>query len=150
MASARWLRFERWTQGTPKLIVQEGLLQVDELGTIGLSREQVFSELRGSGVRHLGQIKRLYHEASGEFSIFRREPSTPGLSVLPNWDGEIQEHVQAQAKLEACSHCGLVRSRGGSEGACRRCQCEDFEAAVVETRAQETDLRGQPSDHNAA
>lgn len=136
---ARFPRFERLTQGATKLIAQEGLLQLDELGTIGLSREQVFAELRGNGIRHLGQIKRLYHEASGEFSIFRRDRPRPGLSVLPNWDKNVQGRVSHQASLEACAHCGQVRVLEGERGACSRCHHCAFEPAVLDASGVEAE-----------
>jgi uncharacterized membrane protein YcaP (DUF421 family) len=66
--------------------------------------------LRGNGVRHLGQVKRLYLEVSGSFALFRQQPEQPGLCVLPTWDTSLARRLTAHAQLRACARCGTLRS----------------------------------------
>jgi len=129
-AGARWSRFERLTQGGSKMLIQNGVLQLDEFRNIGISRERVFAELRGSGIRHLGEVKRLYLEVSGTFSIFREASPIPGLSVFPGWDRELAARCPPARGLSACAHCGLV-ARATDAAECGRCARRDFTQAVL-------------------
>src|SRR5215212_1028991 len=45
------------------LLVEDGVLKLDEMKKTRLTIERLFSQLRGQGIRHLGEVKRLYFEA---------------------------------------------------------------------------------------
>jgi uncharacterized membrane protein YcaP (DUF421 family) len=130
---ARWLRFERLTQGGSKMLIKDGHLQLDEMSRIGLSHEQIFAALRGNGVRHLGQVKRLYLEVSGSFALFRQQPEQPGLCVLPTWDTSLARRLTAHAQLRACARCGTLRSSGPeAPTACQSCGERELQPAMLE------------------
>jgi uncharacterized membrane protein YcaP (DUF421 family) len=132
-AGARWTWFERLTQGGTKMLIKDGLLQTDELRSMGISHEQVFATLRTSEIRHLGQVKRLYIETSGAFSVLKREPPVSGLSVLPAWDRELMARAPHQRGARACSYCGRIETRNlGTSLQCPRCGHRDFREAIVE------------------
>ena len=73
-----------------------------------LSRERLFSQLRGESIEHLGQVKRLYMEANGTFSMVEAEEPAPGLSVIPGWDEGFREIQPVAAGKFACVACGQV------------------------------------------
>ncbi len=100
---ARFAAVERLTQNRATMLVADGALMLDELRRASISPAQLFAVLRGQGVRHLGQIKRLYLEGYGGFSTFRQEPAKPGLSVAPEWD-DVAEAAAADASV--CKRCG--------------------------------------------
>ena len=64
-----------------------------------------------SSVDHLGQIRKVYLETSGELSIYLREDKqvTPGLPIFP----EDLEQPLTEIKLDgtyACIYCGHLQS----------------------------------------
>jgi uncharacterized membrane protein YcaP (DUF421 family) len=149
-AGARSVRFERLTQGDAKMVVRGGNLQIDELRTIGISQEQIFSALRAQGIRHLGQLERVYQEASGEFSIFLRQPPSAGLSVLPDWDRELHGRARIAKGSCACAHCGLVQSSSPGPFRCPRCGHHDVQDAVEEPERLGSEATSDPGRHHAA
>jgi uncharacterized membrane protein YcaP (DUF421 family) len=48
-----------------------------------VSREQLHGILRSHGVRQLGEVERVYLEASGAFSVLRRSEPLPGDAIVP-------------------------------------------------------------------
>jgi hypothetical protein len=145
-AGARWPRFERLTQGGSKMLVKNALLQLDEFRAIGISREQVFAALRARDIRHLGQVERLYLEASGEFSVFRARTPGPGLSVFPRGDGDFERRASVLPGAQACALCGAVRSRARRHAhPCERCGHTEFEAALRDGGEPEADEKSEGS-----
>ncbi|WP_236395033.1 DUF421 domain-containing protein [Chitinophaga filiformis] len=124
-------RVEALTQGHMITLVKDGILQLHELAKVNMSREQLFAILRSEGIAHLGQVKRVYQEANGSFSIYRNEPSAPGYSILPQMDHQLQQEVQqpVEGNLHACRNCGNV-SKGNVQEACSACGHLDWENAV--------------------
>jgi uncharacterized membrane protein YcaP (DUF421 family) len=149
-AGARWLRFERWTQGGTKMLVRDGALQLQELRKIGLSQEQLFSALRSRGIRHLGEVRRVYQETTGDFSILRQEPPLAGLPVFPNWDQELHKRAHSQAGLLACVHCGFVQGADPEHFRCSRCGHSKSQAAVAEAAGKPSDGELERGRHHAA
>jgi uncharacterized membrane protein YcaP (DUF421 family)/ribosomal protein L40E len=117
-------RIEDMTQKHSTVLVADGVLVLEQMRAAGISPRQLFSVLRGQGLRHLGQARRVYLEAYGLFSVFRQQPAKPGLSVAPAWDQALDEGWERAADSVACRRCGAVeRSRDPSEAQvpCRRC-----------------------------
>lgn len=99
-------------------LVEDGAMNLDRMRSARITRERLFAQLRGSGVRHLGQVRRFYFEANGKFSLVRSTPEVPGLSVLPDWDPEFCLRQKASAEVNACASCGLTSPL---ENQCGRC-----------------------------
>jgi len=130
---------ENLTQGEMSLLVKDGIIQVKEMAICRISRQQLFAQLRGNNIYHLGKIKRVYLEACGVFSIFETAEPQPGLSVLPPDDQKIFD-VQSPVRLIACTYCGMVRSKQDEgtlskqdEGTlhCDNCDCTEWTDAVL-------------------
>lgn len=126
---ARWPRLERLTQGRPSILVRDGLLSLPGLRGARISQRQLFSTLRSKGVRHLGQVKRVYLEAGGVISILRAHPVRPGLLVLPAGDGALREGMPAYRGYAACVRCGAVCPEGTPR--CPRCRHHRWGLAVA-------------------
>ena len=106
---ARWSvrspRFEAVISGSVSTIIQQGEIQLDELKRAALSRERLFAMLRRRQVQHLGQLKKVYLEPSGDLSIVFADVPRAGLSILPKTDSQLREAV-AVATDVSCSSCG--------------------------------------------
>jgi len=122
--------FERALQGRSVMLVKDGVLQVEELASAALSREQVFAVLREHDVHELGQVKRAYLEPCGAYSIFKRDQPMPGLSIFPARDRGIHDREKSVNGQLACASCGHVRSEDGASCACPHCGMSDWTRAV--------------------
>ena len=89
--------------GKSSLLVRDGVLLPRELERAHLSQQQLFSVLRSQRVRHLGEVERVYLEAFGAFSLFRRKEPVPGLSVLPTTGATTG---QIPRPTFVCCYCG--------------------------------------------
>ncbi|MEI6946278.1 YetF domain-containing protein [Paraflavisolibacter sp. H34] len=101
-------RFETLVQDELTILVREGVLLLPRMKKTRLSRQRLFSELRGQGIRHLGEVKRLYFEANGSFTFLRQEDPPPGLSVIPEDDTDFFNE-QTHSHKKVCYHCGHSR-----------------------------------------
>jgi len=76
-------RTEQIVEGSPILLVKEGVIKLSQLREAMLSPEKLFEKLRMQQVEHLGQVQWAYLEQSGEFTVFCKRPVTPGLQIVP-------------------------------------------------------------------
>lgn len=121
---------ERFTQGTLEIVVTDGVLDLAAMARTRLSQPQLFASLRTNDIQHLGQVKRAYMEASGEFSIYQQESPLPGLSVLPSKDPAIHEAAPAANDLKACENCGHTEPTQHKPPTCPRCGHHQWATAV--------------------
>ncbi|WP_106476593.1 DUF421 domain-containing protein [Phytohalomonas tamaricis] len=127
----KYRKVEAFTQGTPGLLVKNGIIDIDGLKRGKLSHEQLFAHLRGAKVRHLGQVKRVYLESSGSFSIYPQEQPKPGLSVLPARDKSLYHNEGRSRGYCACKNCGYVAVfKSTDRKACTHCGKDDWDQAV--------------------
>jgi uncharacterized membrane protein YcaP (DUF421 family) len=136
-----WLGFkngkiEDITQGKASLLVKDGVMQLDEMEKVRISRQQLFSQLRQENIFNLGNVERVYFEACGIFSIFQSKEQKPGLAIYPPDDKEIMGEMKpATAKesgaiqLFVCVNCGYVK-QGKNEGQCEDCGHQDWINAI--------------------
>jgi uncharacterized membrane protein YcaP (DUF421 family) len=129
----RYRRVEYITQGDVAIVMRDGVLDLEAMATANLSREQLFSKLRSDSIRQLGQVKRVYIEANGEFSIYEQKPPRPGLSVLPDADARLHDAEPAAHNLSACRRCGHPEPANRQPSACPRCGNDDWAPAVHES-----------------
>ncbi|WP_437655893.1 DUF421 domain-containing protein [Sorangium sp. So ce1182] len=121
-------KVELLSQGRATPLVRDGVILLDELERAAISREQLFATLRGKQVEHLGQVKRLYLEACGLFSVLRAQEPRPGLAVVCPSDLALFEHDRSQS---VCSTCGNPGDRAAPKGApCARCGHREWLAPV--------------------
>lgn len=122
---------ERLLQGTVTTVVIDGVLQLPIMEHVVLSRERLFAQLRGDSLEHLGQVKRLYMEANGTFSMVEADEPAPGLSIIPGWDEDFRELQPVAAGKFACVACGQVEDAPQSPAKnCPRCNANAWHPAV--------------------
>ncbi|WP_298733616.1 YetF domain-containing protein [uncultured Chitinophaga sp.] len=120
--------FERLTQGDISLLVKDGCMMHKEMEKTRVSRERLLSELRSSGIRQLGEVKRLYLEAGGYFTLIRDNDAPPGLSAIPDWDKEFEAEQKKAPDKTVCHYCGCEVPSGNK--ACPNCGKDELEQAI--------------------
>lgn len=123
-------RVEYLVQGDLQQVAAEGELDLAAMAEVRLSREQLFAQLRKAKVEHLGQVKRMYMEANGEFSVYQQTPPRPGLSVLPQQDQALLDAAPADPSRTACLRCGHTEPADHHPPQCPRCQASEWTRAV--------------------
>lgn len=124
--------FETFAQGKPSLMVKDGILQLEDMRKERISKQQLFSRLRGEKIFNLGEVERVYLEAFGGFSIFKYSEARPGLPVYPPIDKEILDNgLSANDPNEtwfACSNCGLADK--DADHSCKNCGANEWTKAI--------------------
>lgn len=119
------------TQGKVTLVVKEGVINPEKLRSMRISKDQIFSILRSQGVRHLGEVKRLYSEANGHFSLFKFKEAKPGLSVFPRSENALPSEEEKKQQKQACCHCGnVIENKDEYAQPCGNCGNRDWMAAT--------------------
>jgi uncharacterized membrane protein YcaP (DUF421 family) len=125
--------FEKFSQGNLDVMVKDSVLDLERMKAVRLSRERLVAELRSSGIKHLGEVKRLYMEANGSFTLIRETDVKPGLSVLPRWDKDFNARLTKSEDLMVCQTCGQVKSKPFNiDSCCDNCKQCEWTAAVIE------------------
>lgn len=119
-------RLEKLIHGEAVVLIKDGILQLEQLKATIISKQQLFGVLRSQQVTNLSQVKRLYLEAYGDFSVYRNEEPMPGLSILPPNDKDLNENLTDSGK-QACTNCGTVQE---VRGACSNCGQQKWTAAI--------------------
>jgi uncharacterized membrane protein YcaP (DUF421 family) len=101
----RILAGELLAVGDLTLLARDGRMLLDRMREVVLAREKVYAVLRGQGVEHLGQLRRVYLEPSGELSIIKYRRPRPGLLIVPEIDPSAGRYELAEDSY-ACSNCG--------------------------------------------
>lgn len=99
-------RWEKLMQGQVAILIKDSVIDVAKLEKHFISRQQLFELLREKDIRHLGQVKRAYIEASGTVSIYKYKDMKPGLSILPVKD--IDSIIIKDNDHNVCTWCGTV------------------------------------------
>ena len=130
---------DTFISGKPIRVVYEGRLELLENGESGLSREELFSELRCLQVQQLGQVHVAYLEQSGEVSAFLYDEQEvgPGLPIVPPWDLGPPVAFQAgdnvpDSNTYACQNCGTTIYLEGERPfpTCPHCEREQWLRAL--------------------
>lgn len=132
---SNWLAFknrraEYLLQGDLQQVVANGEMDLAAMSQVRLSREQLFAQLRKAKIQHLGQVKRVYMEANGEFSIYQQQPPQPGLSVIPDKDKALHHAEPTDMQHQACERCGHTEPAGQHPRNCPRCGSATWTKAV--------------------
>lgn len=125
-------RFEERTQGKLSVLVEDAVLQLETMTQVRISKERIFAQLRSEDLKNLGEVKRLYMEANGTFSLVKAVSSKPGLSLVPDWDTDLRNEQKKLDNLKACATCGYLedRSKDRKDGSCKSCKTTDWTDAV--------------------
>jgi uncharacterized membrane protein YcaP (DUF421 family) len=129
--AARRPRVEHLLQANVSTLVADGVLKLPAMEHAVLSQERLFAQLRGESLEHLGQVRRLYMEANGTFSLVEEEQPQPGLSLVPGWDDDFRQLQPVAVGKFACGKCGQVQAAPAPPPtACPQCQARQWESAV--------------------
>ena len=103
-------KFSDWLEGSPILLVEDGEIKFDTLKNQNLTQKELFGELRQQQVEHLGQIRRAYIEATGNFSLyfFPDDDVRPGLPIWPERLSYAKRRAE-EAGTHGCTCCGHVQ-----------------------------------------
>lgn len=121
---------EELTQGRISTLVKDGVLDLKEMGRCRISRQQLFAELRSSGIYNLGDVRRVYLEACGVFTTVKMHTPAPGLPTLPPGDNEALSLLNYTGNI-ACTNCGNAVANEPSVKTCPRCGANRWTTAVT-------------------
>ncbi|HEX8428244.1 DUF421 domain-containing protein [Hymenobacter sp.] len=127
--------FSDWLEGAPVLLVENGEINLANFNKQKLTQKELFGELRQQQVEHLGQVCRVYIEATGNFSAFFFEDGEvrPGLPIWP--EGLMQPPRQIEkAGSHACALCGHVQELPHGITQCTVCQNDTWLRACTAKR----------------
>ncbi|WP_207429643.1 DUF421 domain-containing protein [Pedobacter sp. SYSU D00535] len=120
-------KFEKLSQGHSSVLVKDGVLDLEEMKKVRISRQELFAMLRHKNILNLGNVKRAYLEGCGLLSIFTNE-GRRGLSLLPDQDDEQLDGMSAAAGSQACCSCGYVAIETQEE--CHNCGSKRWTKAI--------------------
>jgi uncharacterized membrane protein YcaP (DUF421 family) len=123
-------RFEEKTQGRENILVKDAVLQLKTMERERISKERVFALLRSLQVKNLGEVKRLYMEANGQFSLMKEKQKKPGLSILPEWDHAFIREQDPDKETSVCANCGYLRDQNITYTACPHCKKQEWTKAL--------------------
>lgn len=112
-------------------LVKDGILQLDTMRKTGVSRQELFAQLRKRNIETLSQVDRVYLEACGLISVFKNDEGKPGLALFPEKDGQMTAcNRSSDRALKVCANCGHVQKAAENE-ACSLCGHHDWIEAYV-------------------
>ena len=100
-------RAELLIQGRVNILVKDGVLELETLKRLNVSKQQLFAVLRNKQVTQLGSVSRVYLEACGLFSVYERA-SQPGLPIFPPKDVGLAGIRLEICDSKACVNCGAI------------------------------------------
>jgi uncharacterized membrane protein YcaP (DUF421 family) len=140
------LAFQRWlgllsfksrkvgelVNGRMSTLVKDGILQTNIMKQEGITKGQLFAQLRHKQIIQLGELDRVYLEAHGVFSIFPSRSPKPGLSTLPEKDDAYLDAQQRENGLCVCAYCGtVVKESSGKSHECPNCHHRQWTHAII-------------------
>ncbi|CCH52901.1 UPF0702 transmembrane protein [Fibrisoma limi BUZ 3] len=127
----KYRKVEQTIFGKEAALVKDGILQLDQMAAARISRQQVDAVLRSNGIYNVGQVKRLYLEAYGLFTIYQKEQDEPGLSTLPKSDRAVTSILESVDEEIVCNNCGNAVPAAKKDEVCTVCGQKVWEKAVV-------------------
>ena len=127
-------RFESLVLDDLSILAEDGRLNLNKLEEGVLCRNQLFAQLRKESVKNLGQVRRAYQEAKGNFSVLTFGEAEPraGLSILPTRDAAFRQEQQRAEGQFACASCGhVLHSAQAPPSQCPRCAQQQWQPAVL-------------------
>jgi hypothetical protein len=112
-------------QGDATVLLQDGRLLMDSLRASRITAQRIFFELRAQNVQHLGELRRVYLESTGDISILRYTHPHPGLPLIRTNRPAVSD---LGARSLACSRCGYVAcsSTETPPAHCEFCKCTEW------------------------
>jgi uncharacterized membrane protein YcaP (DUF421 family) len=128
-------KMEAILEGKPICLLLDGRIQYRAYRKVGLPDDKFFAELRLKSISHLGQVKRVYLETSGEMSIYpcADKDVRPGLPIFPELIETPLKSLDAAGEF-ACVQCGNVQHIETVQDECAVCKNKAWLTAATETR----------------
>lgn len=131
---SRWgiksARIEELTQGKISTLLKDGVMDLDEMRRCRISRQQLFAELRGKNIYNLGEVRRVYLEACGLFTVIKMQKPAAGLPTMPPGDNKVLSLLRHTSDM-VCRNCGNVSPHQTTAQACPRCGAKSWTQAVT-------------------
>ncbi len=126
--SLRNHKLDVWLEGDTRCVFSDNTILIKDLHREGLTAEELLAALRQEKISQLGQVDRVYIEASGHFSIFFRDQdaTVEGLPIFPE---ELEQGVQCieNSGKHACVKCGQIREFSqGERPVCTHCETKHW------------------------
>jgi uncharacterized membrane protein YcaP (DUF421 family) len=122
-------RIEDFALGNISMLITDSVMDKKVMLSVRLTKERLMAQLRSQSIKHLGEVKRLYLEADGSFTLVRnKEEVKPGLSVIPFWDIDYISRYD-KSNILVCSSCGKPK-QDEHPAKCSVCGKKHFEAAI--------------------
>ncbi len=115
---------EKWLEGSAACIVENGEISLKDFKKQKLTYSELFGEMRQHQVEHLGQVRKVYLEATGEISVFffEDEAVKPGLPIFPEILAKAKPEIETPGWY-ACKSCGYVQKLSpGLKHNCPQCR----------------------------
>jgi uncharacterized membrane protein YcaP (DUF421 family) len=135
LMSAKNQKIEAFTHGAIDTLVKDGVMNLEAMFKTRISKERIMSQLRADNLLHLGQVRRLFMEANGTFTLVKANKVRPGLSVIPESDTEFLEQLHANGQL-VCHACGNLNRHNRADEKCSNCQHHEWVAAIEDGVSQ--------------
>ncbi|TWR30924.1 DUF421 domain-containing protein [Mucilaginibacter pallidiroseus] len=127
-------KFENITRGKPNILVNDGLIDLEQMVANRISRQQLFSVLRGQKIFNLGAVERVYLEACDLLSVYPAAKPQYGLPIYPPDDAQDRNGEMTSAEkagdYKACVNCGNV-TKENQHSPCRICGENSFTHAII-------------------
>ncbi|MCE6989737.1 DUF421 domain-containing protein [Dyadobacter sp. CY323] len=144
LAEYKSAKFEDISQGSASILVKDGVMEVDTMRKTKISRQQLFSALRGKEIFNLGEIDRVYLEACGIFTICKKKQPAPGLILFPPDDREINSFSQEVSEgKKVCLNCGKTLPEEYASGQCPVCDSNHWEQASMSVSTESNQIISQ-------
>jgi uncharacterized membrane protein YcaP (DUF421 family) len=125
-------RVESYTQGSLDILVKDAIIDMKAIAKTRVTRERIMAQLRSDGITNLGQVKRLYIEANGSFSLVKEEKPSPGLAVIPDDDLQFLQE-QPMSDCLVCGICGNKNKSADPSTVCGNCNNSTWTKAIRST-----------------
>lgn len=124
----------RLLEGTAKVVVRDGVFDVEHEKDNDFSKMEFFAELRNQSVEHLGQVRLALLESDGTMSIlyYTDEQVQYGLPLFPPDYREIDPYT-ASGPI-ACMYCGTVAKAPLMVRECPKCKNKKWAIAINSLR----------------
>lgn len=128
MLSVRNRRLDEMLTGRASVAIDDGRIDLDSLRACALSREKLFSLLRGRGVQQLGELSRVYIEPSGALTLVWSDTPRAGLAIVPASDRALLQAMR-DSSYQVCTRCGQLEKAPG-DAPCRACDAQQWTCAA--------------------
>lgn len=128
-------KLELILEGKPVCLLINGKIDYKNYRKVGLPYDKFFAELRLKNVSHLGQVKKVYLETSGEMSVYMFEDKDVclGLPIYPELIEKPITHIDDLDNY-ACIYCGNIQPINDAKTVCIICSNTKWLLANAEKR----------------